>query len=260
MPKTVTAAVVVIGNEILSGRTKDANLGWLAGRLNESGVILREARFIPDVEATIVATVNELRARFDFVFTTGGIGPTHDDITAASIAKAFGVRLIRDKRAVALLRGHYANPADLNAARMRMADTPEGSALIDNPVSKAPGFRIGNVYVMAGVPRIMQAMFDSFRHSLAGGAPMLSHTLTVALTEGRMAASLTETQNRYPDLEIGSYPFFRLGQFGTSIVTRGFDRARIDAAVGELRAMMRAMGGAPEDGEGPSESHDRAAS
>jgi molybdenum cofactor synthesis domain-containing protein len=260
MAKIVTAAVVIIGNEILSGRTKDANLAWLAGRLNESGVVLREARVIPDVDETIVATVNELRARFDYVFTTGGIGPTHDDITAASIARAFGVKLIRDQRAVALLRAHYASPADLNEARMRMADMPEGSELIDNPVSRAPGFRTGNVFVMAGVPRIMQAMFDGLRHTLTGGAPMLSHTLTVTLTEGRMAAGLAEIQGRYSDLEIGSYPFFRLGQYGTSIVTRGFERARVDAAVGELRAMMRAMGGEPQDGDGPAETPARAAS
>ena len=175
--KTVTACVLVIGNEILSGRTKDANLAWLAVELNKLGVRLMEARVIPDVEETIVATLNEVRARFDYVFTTGGIGPTHDDITAACVARAFAVPLVRNPEAVRRLQAHYANPADLNEARLRMANAPEGATLIDNPVSKAPGFRIGNVHVMAGIPVIMQAMFDGIRHTLVGGSPMLSRTI-----------------------------------------------------------------------------------
>lgn len=250
MTPIVTAAVIVIGNEILSGRTQDTNIAWLARRLNESGVQLREARVIPDIEDTIVATVNEMRAKFDYVFTTGGIGPTHDDITCASIAKAFGVKVIRHPEAVALLRAHYANPADLNEARLKMADVPEGAELIANPVSKAPGFRIANVFIMAGVPRIMQGMFDGFRHRLTGGAAMLSRAVTAELPEGKIADGLTALQARYGDLELGSYPYFRLGKFGTSIVIRGFDRARIDACADELKSLMIGLGGAPTDEAG----------
>jgi molybdopterin-biosynthesis enzyme MoeA-like protein len=206
---------------------------------------------VPDIEEEIVAAVNALRARYDYVFTTGGIGPTHDDITSASVAKAFGVKLIRHPEAVALLRSNYANPADLNEARLRMADVPEGATLVLNPVSKAPGFRIANVIVMAGVPRIMQAMFDGLRHSLAGGPTMLSRAITANVPEGKIAAGLTQLQERYAELEIGSYPFFRQGQVGTTIVLRGFDRLRIDAAAGELEALMVSLGGTPvEETEG----------
>lgn len=243
--KIVTAAVLIVGNEILSGRTKDANLAWLAVRLNESGVQLREARVVPDIELEIVAAVNALRSRYDYVFTTGGIGPTHDDITSGCVAKAFGVKLIRHPEAVALLRSHYANPADLNEARLRMAEVPEGATLIDNPVSKAPGFRIGNVFVMAGVPRIMQAMFDGIRHSLAGGATVLSRAVTAEIPEGKIAAELGALQERYRELDIGSYPFFRLGKVGTSIVLRGIKAEQLDAATDELKAIMRALGGVP---------------
>ena len=247
MPKTVTAAVLVIGNEILSGRTKDANLAWLAVRLNETGIQLREARVVADIEEEIVAAVNALRQRYDYLFTTGGIGPTHDDITSSCVAKAFGVKLIRHPEAVALLRSNYANPADLNEARLRMAEVPEGATLVFNPVSKAPGFRIGNVIVMAGVPRIMQAMFDGLRHSLVGGEKMLSRAITAATPEGKIAAGLSALQERYGDLEIGSYPFFRQGQVGTTIVLRGFDQARLDAAAEELKALMVSLGGTPTE-------------
>jgi molybdenum cofactor synthesis domain-containing protein len=242
----VTACVLVIGNEILSGRTRDANLPFLATQLNECGVILREARVIPDVEAVIIRTLNEVRAGFDYVFTTGGIGPTHDDITAECVAKAFGVRLIQHPEAVARLRTHYANPADLNAARLRMANVPEGASLIDNPVSKAPGFRIANVFVMAGVPAIMQAMFGSLRHELRGGPKLLSRTLTAALAEGAMAEGLDRVQASFAELEIGSYPAFRLGRPQVSIVVRGVDAARLEAAATAVAALMRALGGEPE--------------
>lgn len=243
--KTVTAAVLVIGNEILSGRTKDANLAWLAVRLNETGIRLREARVVADVEDEIVAAVNALRARYDYLFTTGGIGPTHDDITSGCVAKAFGVKLIRHPEAVALLRSNYANPADLNEARLRMAEVPDGATLVDNPVSKAPGFRIGNVIVMAGVPRIMQAMFDGIRHTLAGGAPVLSRAIAVAVPEGLIAEGLAALQARYAALEIGSYPYFRQGLAGTTIVLRGTDQAAVDAAAAELKALMASLGGTP---------------
>ena len=244
--KTVTACVLVIGNEILSGRTKDANLPWLAEQLNAVGVRLMEARVIPDVEETIVRTLNEVRRTFDYVFTTGGIGPTHDDITAECVAKAFGVPLIQHPEALARLKAHYANPADLNPMRLRMANTPEGATLIDNPVSRAPGFQIGNVYVMAGVPKIMQAMFDGIKHSLKGGAPMLSRTVRVELPEGKLAEGLAALQGRYADLEMGSYPAFRLGSGpSTAIVTRGTSAERLAAAIDELKTLMRSLGGEP---------------
>ncbi|MBT6884171.1 MAG: competence/damage-inducible protein A, partial [Rhodospirillaceae bacterium] len=168
--KTITAALIIIGNEILSGRTQDANLAFLGEQLNELGVRLREVRVIPDVEDTIIETVNTLRQAFDYVFTTGGIGPTHDDITSAAIAKAFGTELARHPEAEALLLGHY-KPEDVTPARMKMADIPVGATLLDNPVSKAPGFRLENVHVLPGVPRIMQAMFKLFSHELVGGEP-----------------------------------------------------------------------------------------
>jgi molybdenum cofactor synthesis domain-containing protein len=245
--KTVTACVLVIGNEILSGRTKDANLAWLAVELNRIGVRLTEARVIPDVEETIVATLNEVRARFDYVFTTGGIGPTHDDITAACVAKAFGVPLVRNPEAVRRLQAHYANPADLNEARLRMANAPEGATLIDNPVSKAPGFRIGNVHVMAGIPVIMQAMFDGIRHSLVGGSPMLSRTINAELAEGVMAGDLGEIQKANPAIEIGSYPYMRRGQPGAAIVLRGVEATTLAAATEAVKAMMRRLGAEPRE-------------
>ncbi|MGQ0664544.1 MAG: competence/damage-inducible protein A [Pseudomonadota bacterium] len=244
-PRPVTACVLIIGNEILSGRTKDANLSWLAVQLNELGIRLREARIIPDVEDAIVRAVNEVRATHDHVFTTGGIGPTHDDITAECVAKAFGVRLIQHPDALARLRRHYANPADLNAARLRMANAPEGATLIDNPISRAPGFQIGNVYVMAGVPAIMQAMFAGLKHCLKGGAKMLTRTLTAELPEGRMAAGLAALAGRYPDLEIGSYPYFRMGKIGAAIVLRGTEAGRLGAAAEDLRGLMLSLGGQP---------------
>ncbi len=241
-----TACVLIIGNEILSGRTKDSNLGWLAERLNEAGIRLREARVVSDVEEEIVRAINEVRGRYDYVFTTGGIGPTHDDITADCVAKAFGVPLREHPEALARLAAGYANPeVDLNAARRRMARVPEGGILIDNPVSRAPGFQIGNVYVMAGIPRVMQAMFESFRHRLTGGKPMQARQIAAELPEGRMAEGLSALQDRYSDLEIGSYPFQRMGKVGAAIVLRGTDRTRIDAAAEELMALMRSLGGEP---------------
>jgi molybdenum cofactor synthesis domain-containing protein len=249
--KIVTACLLIIGNEILSGRTQDANLAFIAKGLNEVGVRLREVRVIPDIAETIIATVNEMRAKFDYVFTTGGIGPTHDDITSECIARAFGVRWVLDEEARRRLAAGYANPADLNEARLRMAHIPEGAVLIDNPVSRAPGFRIGNVFVMAGVPRIMQSMFDGIKHSLAGGAPVLSRTVTSGLPEGVLAEGLGKLQERYPDFDIGSYPYYRRGGFGTSLVVRGTDASRLDAAVGELFAMVKGLGGDPYEGDPP---------
>jgi molybdenum cofactor synthesis domain-containing protein len=243
-PAAPTAAVLVIGNEILSGRTKDVNLGFLAEQLTRMGVRLREARVVSDVEEEIVRAVDETRRRYDYVFTTGGIGPTHDDITAPSVAKAFGVRLIRDPRAVALLERHY-QPGQLNEARLRMAEIPEGSILIDNPVSAAPGFQIGNVFVMAGVPAIMRAMFGGLRQRLVGGPPILSRTVSAYIAEGTIAAGLAALQQRHPELEIGSYPFFRQGRFGGSFVLRGTDETALAAAAEALKALIRELDAEP---------------
>ena len=240
-----TACVIVIGNEILSGKTQDRNGPYLAARLGALGVRVAEIRVIADVESSIVRAVNETRASHDYVVTTGGIGPTHDDITSASIAKAFGVRHVRNPQAEARLRRHYARPEDLNAQRLRMAEMPEGAELIDNPVSVAPGFRIGNVIVLAGVPRIMQAMFEGFRHRLRGGAPMLSRTVVAQVPEGKMAAGLGAAQAAHPGVEIGSYPFFRDGKLGASLVVRGTDVAGVAAATEAVKAAVRAQGGEP---------------
>jgi molybdenum cofactor synthesis domain-containing protein len=242
--KIVTAAILIIGNEILSGRTQDANLAYIAKGLNEVGVTLREARVIPDVEATIVATVNELRRNYDYLFTTGGIGPTHDDITSECVAKAFGVKWVVHPDAHKHFLNFYA-PSELNEARMRMATTPEGATLVYNPVSRAPGFRMGNVYVFAGIPRVMQGMFDSIKGELKGGKPMLSRSIGTSLAEGILAKGLGEIQNRYADVEIGSYPIMRRGSYGVNLVLRGRDPARLAQAAEEVAAMVRSLGDTP---------------
>jgi molybdenum cofactor synthesis domain-containing protein len=230
----VTACLIIIGNEILSGRTVDANLAYIARKLGEIGVRMAEARVVPDDEAAIVEAVNACRARHTYVFTTGGIGPTHDDITARSIAKAFGRRFERNREAERRLLAYYP-PERVNAARMSMADMPEGAVLIDNPISVAPGFRIENLYVLPGVPQIMQAMLDGLLPTLRGGARVLSRAITVLAPEGDVAAAgLGDIQARFPALEIGSYPFWRPEGPGTTIVFRGTDQARIDAAAEAL--------------------------
>ncbi len=200
-PRIVTACVLIIGNEILSGRTQDANLAFLAQGLNEAGIRLREARVIPDDHDVIVSTVNEVRRGFDYVFTTGGIGPTHDDITAQCIADAFGVALIVHPEARRLLESHYP-PGHLNEARLRMAMVPEGAALLPNPISRAPGFRIGNVHVLPGVPSIMQGIFEQLKYRLVGGDTVLSRSVSCHLAEGTLARDLAELQERYPDVRV----------------------------------------------------------
>jgi molybdenum cofactor synthesis domain-containing protein len=240
----VTACVLLIGNEILSGRTKDANLAYIAQGLNGVGVRLRQGRVIPDVPETIVATVNEVRAKFTYVFTTGGIGPTHDDITAECIARAFGVPLVLHPEAHRRLLAWY-KPGELNEARLRMAHVPEGASLIDNPVSRAPGFRIGNVFVMAGVPDIMRAMFDGVKHTLEGGRPMLSRAVNSSVPEGVLAAGLGAIQARFAAVEIGSYPYFRRGAPGTSLVLRAVDPSPLAEAVAEVMALVKSLGGKP---------------
>src|SRR6266568_2862717 len=246
-PEMVSACVVIIGNEILSGRTQDANLAFLAQGLNEAGVRLREARVIPDDTETIVSTVNEARAAFDYVFTTGGIGPTHDDITALSIAQAFGVKLIIHPEAKRILESHYPS-GGLNEARLRMAQVPEGASLLPNPISRAPGFRIANVFVLPGVPQIMQAIFNELKHRLKGGAKVLSRSVSCTLSEGAIAKDLGALQERYGDLEIGSYPYFRRSDFGVTLGVRGTDRDRIAAAIAELKELIRTLGGDPHEG------------
>jgi molybdenum cofactor synthesis domain-containing protein len=242
--RVVTACVLIIGNEILSGRTQDVNLAFLATGLNAVGVTVREARVIPDIPEVIIATVNEVRAKFDYVFTTGGIGPTHDDITSECVARAFGVPLILHPEAHKILVDSY-KPGELNEARLRMAHTPEGAVLIANPVSRAPGFQIGNVFVMAGIPRVMQAMFDDVKHRLSGGAPVQSRTISSGLVEGVLAKPLGQIQGRYPDLDIGSYPFFRRGTYGVNLVLRGRDAERLAAGTAEVVAMVKELGGEP---------------
>jgi molybdenum cofactor synthesis domain-containing protein len=242
--RIVTAAILVIGNEILSGRTQDTNLNYIARGLAEAGVVLREARVIPDIPDVIIATLNELRAKFDYVFTTGGIGPTHDDITSECVARAFGLALTIHPEAHRMFLSYYA-PGELNEARMRMAKTPEGATLIVNPVSRAPGYRIGNVFVMAGIPRVMQAMFDGIKGGLQGGPPVLSRTVSCGLPEGILAKGLGEIQDRNSDLDIGSYPFTRRGTLGVALVVRGRDPVRLDRIKDEVAALIRTLGGEP---------------
>jgi molybdenum cofactor synthesis domain-containing protein len=232
----VTAALIIIGNEILSGRTKDANLPWIAETLGGIGIRMMEARVVPDIEAEIVEAVNTCRAKHDYVFTTGGIGPTHDDITSTCIARAFGRPFERNEEAERRLLDYYP-PERVNEERMSMADMPEGVELIDNPVSVAPGFRIENVFVLPGVPKIMQAMVRELLPTLRGGEKMLSRTITVFAPEGDVSAGLGRLQQKFPDLELGSYPFWRPQGPGTSIVIRGHDRDRIDLAAGGLLAV-----------------------
>jgi molybdenum cofactor synthesis domain-containing protein len=239
---SVSACILVIGNEVLSGRTKDANLSYLAGELNTLGIQVREARVIPDDETVILDTVNFARQNFDYVFTTGGIGPTHDDITAACIAKAFGLEFGHNPEAVAMLQSHY-RPEDLNEARLRMAKTPKGAILIENPISKAPGFQVENVFVLAGVPKIAQAMFESLKGRLTGGATVLSATVTTDLTEGVIAKELGLIQDQFDDVEIGSYPYFKEGQFGVSLVLRSVDQMRVESCQTTVKEMIEKLGG-----------------
>jgi len=245
----VTAAVLVIGDEILSGRTEDANLAAMARFLVPLGIDLAEARFVPDVQAEIIAAVNALRARYTYVFTTGGIGPTHDDITADAIGAAFGLPVEHHPEAMALLSARY-RPGEFNERRQRMARTPRGATLIKNSLSAAPGFQIGNVFVMAGVPKIMQAMLEDVRLRLTRGVPMLSRSVTVRIPEGRIAEGLATIQQAHPAVTIGSYPFFaeagiateKGGTAGTVLVIRGRNEAAVEAAEREVAALADSLG------------------
>jgi molybdenum cofactor synthesis domain-containing protein len=234
-----TAAMIVIGDEILSGRTRDSNMHHLAGELTRAGIDLREVRVVADDHGAIVAAVQALAVAFDHVFTSGGIGPTHDDITAEAVAAAFGVPIGVREDARALLQAHYDRQGMvLNEARLRMARIPDGAALIDNPVSAAPGFTLGNVHVMAGVPQVFEAMVASVLPLLKGGAPLLSQSLRIARGEGDIAGPLALLAARYPQLSMGSYPFVKDGVYGANIVIRGADGAAVDAAVTELAALF----------------------
>lgn len=249
-----TACLLIIGNEVLSGRTRDANLQFLATRLGEIGIPLREVRVIPDVPAEIIDAVNATRKKYDHVFTTGGIGPTHDDITGECISAAFGVPWEAHPPTVAVMAEYYAGRGtEFNAARMRMATLPRGATPIANAVSIAPGYTIENVHVMAGVPRIMQAMFEALAPSLQGGSPILSHTVHArGIFEGQIAEGLSAVQARFPALDIGSYPFQQVdvpGSAGVALVAKGTDAAAVAAAAAEISALLRELGATPVEGE-----------
>ena len=240
----VTAAALVIGDEILSGgRTKDRNLGYIAEYLAKIGVDVREARVVPDVEDEIVAALNALRGRYDYVVTTGGIGPTHDDITADAVARTFGVTIDEDPRVIAAMLQRYAT-GDLTPARRRMARIPATAELIENPVSMAPGFRIGNVYVMAGVPAVMQAMLDFAVKTMKTGAAMQVETIEAGgVPEGRYGDALGAIAAAHPDVTIGSYPSYRDGRFNNQIVVRGKDEGAVAVAKAAVEAMVAALSG-----------------
>lgn len=234
----ITAAILVIGDEILSGRTKDKNIGTIADFLTAAGIDLREVRVVPDEAAMIIEAVNALRARYTYLFTTGGIGPTHDDITADCVAEAFGVGIDIDERARAMLLERH-KPEDLNAARLRMARIPFGADLIPNSVSKAPGFRIGNVHVMAGVPSVMQAMLDAIAPTLKGGAAMMSETIEAGgLPEGHYASDLGEIAKARPAVSIGSYPAMTPDGFRNRIVVRSRDAQALAEAREAVEALL----------------------
>lgn len=242
MAEIVTAAMLVIGDEILSGRTKDRNIGHLAEMMSAIGIDLKEVRIVPDEEEEIAAAVNAVRARYDYVFTTGGIGPTHDDITADSVARAFGVPCEYDARAYAMLEKHYAaRDMEFTEARKRMARMPAGARHIDNPVSLAPGFVIGNVHVMAGVPAIFQAMLDNVVPTLRAGAKLLSATVQCPYGEGIIGGPLGAVQKQHPDTIIGSYPKFHDGKFWTELVVRARTPEALEAGRAAVEEMLAAI-------------------
>lgn len=239
--ETLRAAYIVIGNEILSGRTQDSNIKWAAERLATKGVALVEVRVVPDIEDKIIKAVNELRREVDYVFTSGGIGPTHDDITAASIAKAFGVTVHAHPEARRVMEEHYGTK-DLSEARLKMAMIPDGAKLIPNPVSGAPGFIMENVHVMAGVPKIMQAMLENILPILKQGAVIQSKTVSCGLRESEIAEQLSALQDRYQDVDIGSYPHYP----GLNLVLRSTNVARLESATKELTEIIRELGDQPQ--------------
>ena len=239
-----TAAMIVIGDEILSGRTADRNINWLATRLQERGIRLAEVRVVGDERGQIVAAVRALAGAHDVVFTSGGIGPTHDDITTECVAEAMGARVVLDAEADRRLARHYAETGvEYNAARRKMAHIPEGAALIDNPVSAAPGFILGNVFVLAGVPAILRAMVDTIDGALPGGVEAHRLCVQTDLGEGTVAAGLEAVQAAHPGVSIGSYPWFKPGGFGTALVVTGLEREAVERAAGEVLALVEGAGG-----------------
>jgi molybdenum cofactor synthesis domain-containing protein len=245
--EVVTAAVLVIGDEILSGRTKDKNIGYIADYLTAIGIDLKEVRVVSDEEPAIVEALNALRARYTYVFTTGGIGPTHDDITADAVAKAFGVGIDFHPEAMALLKARFAgNPDELNEMRRRMARVPLGGSLIKNGVSATPGFRMENVFVMAGVPSIMQAMLEDIAPKLKRGRVVHALTIGARVAEGAIAGALARLQADHPSVAIGSYPFYRPDGFGVQLVVRGTDLELVEGAAAAIEQMLRHAGAEPE--------------
>ena len=245
MIDTVTGCMIIIGNEILSGRTQDTNLAYLAKELNELGVRMVEARVIPDIEETIIATVNDCRQKFDYVFTTGGIGPTHDDITADCIAAAFGRELEMHPEAVEIIKQREA-PPEVMVSRLRMARIPVGATLIENTLNGPPGFQLENVFVMAGVPLVMQAMVGTLdKDRIKGALPMRSRSIGANLGESQVAAKLREIQDEHPDVDLGSYPYYRKDVYGTNLVMRGTDESELEIMLEKVRQMIVGFGAEP---------------
>ena len=239
MIKNKTASLLIIGNEILSGRTQDKNLNYIAKKLSDIGIDFSEARVVKDIHEEIASAVNDLRSKYDYVFTTGGIGPTHDDITTESIALAFGVQKIKHPDAVNALENYYNNKeAELNDARLRMAEIPEGAELIENPLTAAPGYKKDNVFVLAGIPSIMQLMFDFTLEKLDKGRKMFSRTISCDLIEGDIAKILGDIQESHEETEIGSYPFVHENKFAVSIVIRSFDESAIDVVSKKVKEFI----------------------
>jgi molybdenum cofactor synthesis domain-containing protein len=229
----VNAAILIIGNEILSGRTQDTNTSTLATWLNSIGVKVGEVRVIPDVEQAIIDVLNLLRSEYNYVFTTGGIGPTHDDITAQSVSKAFGIKYEIHKEAYKILEAYY-KPGEFNEGRQKMVWMPENANLILNPTSGAPGFSVKNVFCLPGVPSILKSMLGGLKNEIVGGKPILSLTVSLKTVESEIADSLTKVQNNNQDIEIGSYPFFHAGKLGVSIVIRSEDQTKIDECSSQI--------------------------
>ena len=234
----VNAAILIIGNEILSGRTQDTNTSTLANWLNSIGVKVNEVRVIPDIEKTIISTLNELREKNNYIFTTGGIGPTHDDITAQSVSKAFGRKYEIHKEAFKILEAYY-QPGEFNEGRQKMVWMPENAELILNPTSGAPGFSVENVFCLPGVPSIMKSMLGGLKNKIVGGEPILSHTISLRTVESEIANSLTKVQDENKDVEIGSYPFFHAGKLGVSIVLRCEDQSKIDLCNSQILEFIK---------------------
>ena len=234
----VNAAILIIGNEILSGRTQDTNTSTLANWLNSIGVKVNEVRVVPDVEKKIIDTLNFLRAENDYVFTTGGIGPTHDDITAQSVARAFGIKFEIHKEAFKILEAYY-KPGEFNEGRQKMVWMPENAELILNPTSGAPGFSVNNVFCLPGVPSILKSMLGGLKNRIVGGKPILSHTISLRTVESEIASSLTKVQDSNKEVEIGSYPFFHAGKLGVSIVLRSEDQSKIDLCFSQILEFIK---------------------